>query len=143
MRVRLITSMDIRQLIVALHRFLACALVLFVTWSLLSPDPFAVVRHSPLSSLEALSDLILHFGAFAVLSGALLTALPVPSSRITNQVMAVGLIGYAIGMEFLQAFVPGRTCDPRDAVANLAGIVGGMGICLAFDALLRQRHEIA
>ena len=41
-------------------------------------------------------------------------------------VALIAMLGYSVTMEGLQAFVPGRTCDPRDAIANISGFVIGL-----------------
>jgi VanZ like family len=65
-----------------------------------------------------------HFLAFALL--AVLACLGRwPWSR---WVMIATLAGYAVTTEAGQAFSPGRTADPRDALANLLGLALGGAI---------------
>lgn len=40
-------------------------------------------------------------------------------------VVAVGLTGYGLGIEWVQSFIPNRVASGGDVVADVAGIVGG------------------
>lgn len=41
-------------------------------------------------------------------------------------IVVFAMLGYSLIVEGLQAFVPGRCCDPRDAIANVAGFIVGL-----------------
>ncbi|MFO0975191.1 MAG: VanZ family protein [Planctomycetaceae bacterium] len=121
-------SVRSRQFAVTLwgHGALCVTLSLLVCWALLTPDPYAVIRTTSLGWLESLTDTLVHAGVFGILSLVLLTF----SVRISGSpppAVLFGLLGYCLLMEWLQLFVPGRTCDPRDAVANLIGFLFGVG----------------
>lgn len=107
------------------YLFGCLSMMSFLTWSLLSPDPYAIVRDSSLEWLENISDLLAHLTAFSLFSSSvfgwyLLTGRPI-SARAVYAVMA-----YCLILEALQTFVPGRHCDARDAMANLCGFVLGL-----------------
>ncbi len=48
--------------------------------------------------------------------------------------IAIG-IAYAMSDEFHQAFVPGRTADVRDLVADALGVIVGTGLCWAWGII--------
>jgi VanZ family protein len=101
-----------------------CCLILLslISWALLTPDPFAVVQNGPLEIVVRLDDLILHCGVYLVFAAAC-TSLVVDAREAWVRTTVVGLLClHAVGTEFLQAFVPGRTSDVFDAMANLTGI---------------------
>ncbi len=118
-----------------------CCLILLagVSWSLLTPDPFAVVAHGPLRALAYLDDLVLHLGVYAAVSLACFS-LAMESERRRAMWLVVALLClHAIGTEFAQWFIPGRTADPADAAANLAGIALGVSATRSFTRVLRRR----
>jgi VanZ family protein len=119
------------------HSAVCLALTMLVCWALLTPDPYAVIRTTSLGWLESLTDTLLHASVFGVLSLVLLTfslwLWETPPASVV-----FGLVGYCVMMEWLQLFVPGRTCDPRDAIANLIGFLFGVG-CTKAIQLLRFR----
>jgi VanZ family protein len=120
----------------ALHAVATVAIIGFVTWSVLSPDPYAMVRDSSWQWIERSSDLVLHLAAFSMVSLAVLS-LSLSALNDLPRSLLHGLLAYCVAMEVLQAFVPGRMCDPRDAVAN------GTGFLLAFILLRRLRRAPA
>ncbi len=108
-------------------RLVSC-LVWCLSWpaiaiALLTPLPFAFVSRS---------DLLGHLLLFAVM-----TVTIVAFARTRTQIIALALlsIAYGVALEFGQAYVPNRTFDAADAIANaLGGIVG----CLIALALLER-----
>lgn len=107
------------------HLLLCLVQVAAVSWALLTPDPFSVVRDTSLGWVESVSDLLMHTLVFTILSATVLSlCLAMFNEFPTFAVFA--MLGYCITVEGLQAFVPGRTCDPRDAIANVAGFVLGL-----------------
>lgn len=119
------------------HGAVCAVLSLLVCWALLSPDPYAVIRTTSFGWLESLTDTLVHAGVFGVLSVILLTF----SVRIWDSpppTVLFGLVGYCLLMELLQLFIPGRTCDPRDAIANLIGFLFGIA-CTKVLQTVRQR----
>ena len=110
---------------VAFYLTSCLGLLCFVSWSLLTPDPFHIVRNSSFAWTEQLSDLFAHATAFAVLSAAWLGVFPL--LRLELSLMALlSMLGYCLCIESLQAFVPGRDCCASDAIANIAGFLLGL-----------------
>ena len=108
-----------------------------VSWALLTPDPFALMRDTSLDWIESASDLLMHALVFAVLTATVFSlCLAIFGEFPTASVFA--MLGYCLAVEGLQAYVPGRTCDPRDAVANVAGFVLG----LAFVRVLTMLRPV-
>lgn len=69
--------------------------------------------------------MVIHASVFIVLSTTVFSL----SYALFGEFPAVvvfAMLGYCLFVEGLQAFVPGRCCDPRDAVANVAGFVVGL-----------------
>jgi VanZ family protein len=120
-----------------LHSVTCLALTMLVCWALLTPDPYAVIRTTSLGWLESLADTLMHACVFGVLTLVLLTfslwLWETPPASVV-----FGLVGYCVLMEWLQLFVPGRNCDPRDAIANLVGFLFGVA-CTKAVLLLRFR----
>lgn len=108
-----------------LHLCLCLILAAGLSAALLTPDPFRVVRKTPLGLLERLDDAVLHCSAFAILAFAV-ASLVLRVARTVPLTLVVALGTYGAATEFLQSFVPGRTCDPSDALANMLGITAGM-----------------
>jgi VanZ family protein len=98
----------------------AWALVIFV----LSSIPGAAFPHSKLLSY----DKLLHAGVYAVLGAFCFMALPRSwSSKASVLVLVSGAISTLYGFtdEFHQLFVPGRSADLRDVLADCVGGFSG------------------
>ncbi len=119
------------------HAILCVLATGFISWALLSPDPFAVVPIRGLGWVRQLNDLFLHMGAFSALTVAIVS-LSLRISGFLPLTIVMGLVAYAVATEILQTFVPGRTCDPADALANAAGIIVGIIAAYRLMHLLRQ-----
>lgn len=68
------------------------------------------------------SDKLWHWG------GHLLLALPIPflfGGRQRVWAAGAALVAYGIALEFAQEFVPGRSFEVADMVANSAGVLSG------------------
>lgn len=109
------------------HLLLSLIQVAAVSWALLTPDPFALVRDTSLDWVQSASDLLLHALVFTVLSATVFSLCQAIFSEFPP-VVVFATLGYSVTVEGLQAFVPGRTCDPRDAIANVAGFVLGLSV---------------
>lgn len=103
----------------------AAALIMFVTWGLVTPTPLRALRGTPFFWLSHLHNMAMHLCAYLLVT---VTMLPLVSRhRAAIQRLVVGCIaGHAVVTELLQALIPQRTCDPLDFVANLLGIVAGV-----------------
>ena len=69
------------------------------------------------------SDKILHFSAYAVLS--IIPALAFQRRR-SVLLTAAALVVLGLALEFAQHIVPGRSTDMRDELANTAGVAAGI-----------------
>jgi VanZ family protein len=74
--------------------------------------------------LAAGLDKVAHFGAYAVL-GVLLAHGQRESAIAPSWALALGL-AYAATDEWHQSFVPGRSADPADWVADALGVAAGL-----------------
>ncbi len=113
-------------------RLVSC-LVWCLSWpaiaiALLTPLPFAFVSRS---------DLLGHLLLFAVM-----TVTIVAFARTRTQIIALALlsIAYGVALEFGQAYVPNRTFDAADAIANALGGITGCLIALVLLNRLVSRH---
>jgi VanZ family protein len=133
-------------LLTGLKAHAVCAAFLFaiVNWALLSPDPFALIRQSPAGWLARLDDFFQHLGAFGTLS-LVLFSLSLRTTGTISASLAATIAVYAGCTELLQAYVPGRTCDPADALANIGGILFGFNLVFAHSAWQRRsdRRNVA
>ncbi len=110
-----------------------------LSWALLSPDPFARVRGGPLGWVKTVNDLILHCGAFCVLS-TIVFSFSFRLLRTIPLTIIVSVVTYAFATELLQSAVPGRTTDPADALANFFGILTGLAV--VHGSILFSRQTI-
>ncbi|MDB4614107.1 VanZ family protein [bacterium] len=122
---------------------IACAatVVGIFTWLLLIPDPYAASRAFEPIRQANVSGYLIHPCVYFLMT--VLTLMNVPTEFRDSQkpwlggvgVMLVMLVIHGLSTEILQHFVPGRSCDPLDALANLTGI----SIGFAAD---RLRHQL-
>jgi VanZ family protein len=96
-----------------------------LSWALLTPDPFSLVRDTSFSWVQSVSDLLVHTCVFLVLSTTVFSLTYALFGEFPA-VVVFAMLGYCLVVEGLQAFVPGRCCDPRDAIANVTGFVVGL-----------------
>ena len=66
-------------------------------------------------------DKVMHFGAFATLACTGLTGYP--SSRFW---LLVGLVTFAVGIEIIQTYIPVRSAEVADFLADIIGILVGL-----------------
>ena len=80
----------------------------------------------PADELPAIDvwDKLEHALSYAVL--AVLGALAYAGRGRSTVVLGVSLVAMGVVLELLQAFVPGRSTDPGDALANLIGVLAGL-----------------
>ena len=115
---------DLRQLRYP-HLAVCAGLLALISWGLLSTAPFAAVKRSPLSFMTTISDLIMHCGAYATLSVVCLSLSTASRDPKVARTVLTLLVIHGLGTEVLQTWIPRRTCDPLDALANMAGIAAG------------------
>ncbi len=77
-------------------------------------------------------DKIVHCAGYMVLA---LQTQPVFSTRRAALIAALAMIPFGIAMEIGQVFVPGRSADSFDALANSAGALMGIALSPAFRKL--------
>lgn len=113
-------------------RFLfICSLVAVAILSLLPPNA------EP--SVSFLSDKLQHASAYAWL--ALIGAIAY-SSRRANMALVVMLPIFGAAIELAQYFVPGRTPELADAIANLIGALLGLALALGARHLRATRGNL-
>lgn len=89
---------------------------------LLTPLPFRLVSRS---------DLLGHFLLFGVMALAIVTF---ARSRVQIVLLSLLSIAYGVALEFGQAYVPNRTFDLADAIANgLGGLAGCVGALIVLE----------
>ena len=114
---------------------------IFLTYVLLASDPWWLARFIPSETGRAIyrsiPDSGFHFTAYMCFSVILLWYGSKHRWRYVGGLMAFAVI-HALTTEFLQQFVPDRTSDPRDLVANFLGIMVGSAVGM-FVTSLRTR----
>ena len=112
-----------RTLVRGLERYRTPLLILWGA-GLLVTGYFSLLPGKTLGTIPG-SDKLWHCG------GYLLMALPVSflcRSTARRIQVAAALIAYGILLEFLQGFVPGRSVEGADVLANSAGVILGIGL---------------
>jgi VanZ family protein len=109
-----------------LRWILTGAYLILLTALLVTPDPLALItlgeRLPRPDWASTINDKIEHSGTFTVLTALAIWAMR--GRRMTACFVAVALYGAAT--EIIQAFVPGRTADVRDWLADVAGAAAGV-----------------
>lgn len=88
-------------------------------------------------------DKLFHAAAYSVLGFLILGAIkPAWNGYSRGQILlAAGLAAvYGVLDEFHQYFVPGRSADPFDAIADLAGGLLGVLLMVAITRSIQARH---
>jgi VanZ family protein len=105
------------------------ALVIFGTLLPGQSSPMLLLLNAPVT------DKAFHSAAYAALS-----FLPAMGVRINTLVLCVAISeSIGIALEFGQAFVPGRSFDVEDILANSVGIVVGLLLAAAVRYWATQR----
>ncbi len=119
---------------------IAVCATLGLSYVLLSTDPWWFVRWLRGDAARVLqqgvSDKLYHVLGYLALTLCLMWW-AVSRSQKAVCLLGAAAAGHAVLTELLQYFVPGRTVDPADCVANLSGVTLGLGIGL----LLRKVQE--
>lgn len=99
-----------------------------LSYALLSPNPLWFVGAAPDDPTalldRAVPDVMQHFGAYCFFSALCVWCTRRQSAAIRLYVPML-VLEHGLLTEWLQAFVPYRTCDPADALANAAGTLLG------------------
>lgn len=106
-------------------RALLLALILAICVLAFTPDP-TLPRMGD-------QDKIDHLLAFCAL--ACVGALCGPVGRRHSLVVAAGLLGFGLFIEFVQVWVPGRSADWHDVLADMVGGLMGLSLMLALRRL--------
>ena len=104
------------------------AMLVIVLWLALSPRPPAAID----TGWDKLNH-ALAFGALA-LSGRF----GFPGSHARAAVIALGLFGFGIAIELLQTFVPSRSAEVNDVLADVVGIAVGLLAAAIATNLMRR-----
>lgn len=115
--------------------------VLVLSYFTLAPDPWWFMgewgRETEESLDSTFADYLQHFGAYLMLSllvvGASLTTLR-PSALICG----IAAVLHGIATEALQHFIPRRTCDWTDALANAGGAFIGWLLIDRLEFILQK-----
>ena len=122
----------------------AVAVTLFLTYLLLSSDPWWLLRKIPTQAgrelHSKLPDWAYHFIAYAGFSFVLMWYGAARPGRVVMLLVAFAS-GHAVATEFLQRLVPDRTFDLNDLAANFAGIGAGTIAGLLLSRLYAPRAE--
>ena len=111
-------------------RWCVCTIYLsLLTMILLSPNPAAVIGLKNIPSVPG-GDATMHLGSFTLLT-ILVHSMRWPKPLHWSWVYL--LLGYAAAIESLQAFVPPRSVEFQDFVANVFGIAAGSAIYWALQ----------
>lgn len=113
-----------------------------MSWGLLAPGAFRFLRTDPSSPWALLNDCLLHFAvfAFATLSCGLMFGRH-DMGRLWGIAIAFVILGTVT--ECLQAFIPTRTCDPIDCLANVSGVAAGFKLAAMYFREQRQAPQPA
>lgn len=113
-----------------LWRVLLAVLVVAITWLALVPDP-----PKTLSTGWDKSNHLLAFGSLAFTSVWALWPRPRQWWLIV-----VALLAYGVGIEIAQHFLPPRSADAQDVLADAVGITLGLLVAWPFTAIAARRH---
>jgi len=106
----------------------AAAYTLLLTYLLLAPQPLNVFGEAGLRAEDALdrtiADDVQHMVAYGLL-GYLLARASSGAQPVTQHVCFWFCLAHAIGVEWLQVFVPARYFHWEDTEANVIGLVAG------------------
>ncbi len=87
-----------------------------------------------------ISDKFAHFAAYAAL--ALAGGIAYRGSRSVFILVAAGLLLLGIGLEFVQAFIPGRSASVYDGLANAIGIALGSAAAISIGTIMNRRRRV-
>ncbi|MEP7344228.1 MAG: VanZ family protein [Gemmatimonadaceae bacterium] len=112
-----------------------------VIWALvmvtLTSVPGADLPHAPL--LFAEEDKLVHFGLYAILGFLSASSARNAGGRLSAPVVLLGIATLAALDEFHQRFIPGRSMDVRDFVADVVGAIVGLWL---FEMVRKRRERV-
>jgi len=122
-------------------RFVLALYIVFLTWALLSPDPWALFRTRepgpkkpwPPYLAWLANDKVHHATAYGILTALLLGATPWPPVGALATAAAHGG-----AMEILQQWFPPRSMELMDWLADLSG---ALAVLLIYRLLPRRRSD--
>lgn len=111
-----------------------------LSFLLLTSDPLGLLGIGPddggpgVNSL--IPDTVQHYVSYAIFAVVLVVSLGRSDRR---GLVVAGMVAFAHGAmaEWIQRYIPGRTCDARDLVANAFGILSGLAIILVARRISR------
>lgn len=110
----------------AAWRVVLWLLLMVVSWLAFTPDPPAGATLG--------WDKLNHASAFAALALCVVRAHAAPAWRI-----AASLLGYGVLIEIVQTFVPGRSGEAADLLADAVGMAAGLLLARALDRAIQPR----
>lgn len=113
---------------VTVYRALFWLMLAVATQQTLTPLPLGVFQSKP--------DLLLHFICWASLSFVLFFAIRIRNKYPQRLVL---LYLFSVALEFAQYWVPGRTFDVRDMVANATGCLVAYGATLLWGRFVSPK----
>lgn len=120
----------------------AGAFLLLLTYLTLAPDPWWFMgqagREAEQSIDSTFADYSQHFGAYAVLA-VLLAGASFTTQSPSVKAVAVFAVLHGVATEWLQQFIPLRTCDWTDALANMLGVLAGFLLAGGVLTVVRNR----
>ncbi len=94
---------------------------------------------SSLQPLLAVPDKLVHFALYLTLGGLLARARWISGTDVLHAVLIAAGCGYAALDEWHQSFVPGRTPDVADWLADVAGVT--VGYLIIYVARARDSRD--
>jgi VanZ family protein len=85
--------------------------------------------------------LLAYLGLGVVTIRAVAGGLPAAIAWRTAAVAIAIAVGYAVTDEFHQMFVPGRSAQLSDLLADAIGVVAGISLCWVLGLMARYRHQ--
>jgi VanZ family protein len=87
-------------------------------------------------------DYLMHFCEYGFLAFVTLLSFAGNEFRISYRkivLITISLISFAIADELHQKLIPGRSCNIRDVMSNVIGILAGMTFCLVVFRFIGDR----
>jgi VanZ family protein len=124
-----------------LHTVIAAALLVLVSWSLLSTNPLATTDDTSFRFIRRIDDFLIHLSVYTIITVTLIPLVSHCQSRVQRALVG-SVITHAVMTELLQTMIPRRVCDPLDLAANLLGIVLGIQLTMWWPRVLAILQKI-